>query len=163
RTKSPYRLYALSNLGSFLVLFAFPIVFEPYFPLKMQGRFWALGYLLFAIGCCACAVLTARAQPREPQLPRRDPAPAATLPEGTNPPSLANLALWFALAATASVLFLATTNQLCQDVAVIPLLWILPLGIYLLSLILCFEHPRWFARNWFHATFPLAVFAACFL
>jgi hypothetical protein len=76
---------------------------------------------------------------------------------------MATFALWCALAATASVLFLATTNQLCQDVAVVPLLWVLPLGIYLLSFILCFEHPRWYARKWFHATFPSAIFAACFV
>jgi hypothetical protein len=83
--------------------------------------------------------------------------------ESTDAPNVWNFSLWFALAAAASVLLLATTNQLCQDIAVIPLLWILPLGIYLLSFILCFEHPRWYARNWFHATVPLSLCAACFV
>ncbi len=164
QAKSPYRLYAVSNLGSFLVLFAFPVVLEPRLALKMQGRLWALGYILFAVGCCACALRAARVKHKEAvQLPADSALGAETLAERTNPPRMATFALWFALAATASVLFLATTNQLCQDVAVVPLLWILPLGIYLLSFILCFAHPRWYARNWFHGTFLLAVFAACFL
>jgi hypothetical protein len=161
---SPYRLYAVSNLGSFLVLFAFPIVLEPHLPLKVQGRLWTAGYILFAVSCCASAFLAARGKAQGvTQLQagwQRFGVPSG---ESTGPPSAANFALWFALAATASVVFLATTNQLCQDVAVVPLLWIPPLAIYLLSFILCFEHPRWYARKWFHATFPLALCAACFV
>jgi hypothetical protein len=57
-------------------------------------------------------------------------------------------ALWLALSACGSVMLLATTNQLCQDVAVIPLLWIAPLGLYLLSFIICFQHDRWYSRRW---------------
>jgi hypothetical protein len=65
QTASTYRLYAVSNLGSFLVLFAFPIVLEPHLPLKIQGRLWVIGYFLFAVNCCACAFLAARAKLRE--------------------------------------------------------------------------------------------------
>jgi hypothetical protein len=161
---SPYRLYAVSNFASFLVLFAFPILLEPHLRLKMQGRLWTAGYLLFAASGCACALLAARAQEQEssPGSANRN----ATVGEsGRDPhaPPAASLALWFALAATASVVFLAATNQLCQDIAVVPLLWILPLAIYLLSFILCFEHPRWYARERFHVAFPLALCLACFV
>jgi len=160
--RSPYRLYAVSNLASFLVLFAFPIVLEPRLPLKMQGRLWTAAYILFALGCGACAFLAALAQGAS-RLETSPSRPAGASAQTATPPGVWNFSLWFTLAATASVLFLATTNQLCQDIAVIPLLWILPLAIYLLSFILCFEHPRWYARNGFHGAFPLALCAACFV
>jgi hypothetical protein len=162
-TQSPYRLYAVSNLGSLLALFAFPIAFEPRLPLKAQGRLWTAGYVLFALGCSVCAFRTAAIKRPQNTVPPDLVTLAEVSSNRTKPPRLWNLSLWFALAASASVVFLATTNQLCQDVAVVPLLWILPLVIYLLSFILCFEHPRWYARNWFHAALALALCAACFV
>jgi hypothetical protein len=159
---SPYRLYAVSNFASFLVLFAFPTLLEPHLRLKMQGRLWTAGYLLFAAAGCACAFLAARAQEQESSQAKRNASVGESGPD-PHAPTAASLALWFALAATASVVFLAATNQLCQDIAVVPLLWILPLAIYLLSFIFCFEHPRWYAREWFHVAFPLALCLACFV
>ena len=156
QTKSPYRLYAVSNLGSFLALFAFPIALEPRLPVKQQGRLWTLGYMLFAVGCIVCAFRAATTKRQEAPFEKVEM-------ENTNRPTAWAFLLWFALAAAASVVFLATTNQLCQDVAVVPLLWIVPLGIYLLSFILCFEHPRWYVRNWFHGAFALSLCAACFV
>jgi hypothetical protein len=156
QTESPYRLYAVSNLGSFLALFAFPIALEPSLPVRQQGRLWTLGYTLFAVGCIICAFRAATTKKQETPFEKVEM-------ENTNRPSVWAFSLWFMLAAAASVVFLATTNQLCQDVAVVPLLWILPLGIYLLSFILCFEHPRWYVRNWFQAAFALSLSAACFV
>lgn len=156
QTESPYRLYAVSNLGSFLALFAFPIALEPLMLVKQQGRLWTLGYVLFATGCIACALRSAAHK-------KYRASAAEVSMENTNRPGVRAFLLWFALAAVASVVFLATTNQLCQDLAVVPLLWIVPLGIYLLSFILCFEHPRWYARNWFHGAFVLSLCAACFV
>src|SRR5207344_3218979 len=69
--------------------------------------------------------------------------------------------LWLSLAASASIMLLATTNQICQEVAVIPFLWILPLGLYLLSFILCFESSRWYSRRIFLLALHLAVILAC--
>jgi hypothetical protein len=162
QSESPYRLYAVSNLGSFLALFAFPIALEPHLSLKVQGRVWSAVYLLFAAGCCACAFRSVASKSTKSV---NYPAVPADVVGGANfiAPRLGNYVLWFALAASSSVVFLATTNQLCQDVAVVPLLWILPLGLYLVSFILCFEHPRWYARNWFHAAFALSLSAACFV
>lgn len=163
QTRSPYRLYAISNFGSFLVLFAFPVALEPHLPLKTQGYLWTVGYVLFAVACSTCAFRTAARAQITSTFQNSSAGSVDSPSENIAPPRVLDFALWFALAATPSVVFLATTNQLCQDIAVIPLLWILPLAIYLLSFILCFDHPRWYARNWFHATFPLALCAACFV
>jgi hypothetical protein len=162
---SPYRLYSVSNLGSFLSLLAFPVLLEPRFALRTQGRIWSAAYFLFAGAAALCAVRAAANRHANTDRSR------AEAPESSPVELTAELGsrdtwsrfLWFALSACASVVFLATTNQVCQDVAVVPLLWILPLGIYLLSFILCFEHPRWYRRTWFHAAFGLALFAACFV
>src|SRR6185436_9153266 len=109
------RLYAVSNFASFLVLFAFPILFEPHLRLRIQGRLWTAGYVLFAAAGCACAFLAARAQESSQLSADRN---RTVRRSGRDPeaPTTASFALWFALAATASVVFLAATNQLCQDI-----------------------------------------------
>jgi hypothetical protein len=165
RGASPYRLYSVSNLGSFLSLFAFPVLFEPRFALRTQGRIWSAAYFLFAVACAICAVRAAKnSGPNIDRSRPESPGSSPVAPVGdVDSPGIWSRFLWFALAASASVVFLATTNQVCQDIAVVPLLWILPLGIYLLSFILCFEHRRWYPRTWFHAIFGLALFAACFV
>jgi len=71
--------------------------------------------------------------------------------------------LWLSLAACASALLLATTNQLCKNVAAVPLLWVLPLAIYLLTFTLCFESDRRYSRKWFHPAFALGTFLVCFV
>jgi hypothetical protein len=77
------------------------------------------------------------------------------------PPSRWNRALWLILPATASVLLLATTNKLCQDVAVIPFLWVLPLSLYLLTFIICFDSPRWYGRWLFGALLVICCAVVC--
>ena len=161
---SPYRLYSLSNLASFLAIFAFPLFLEPRLPLKSQGRVWALAYLFYCGACAGCARLLAIAS-RFQRETKFGPSNPQTQAAGSDLATLnlPNYLLWFAFSACASVVFLATTNQLCQEIASVPLLWVLPLAVYLLSFILCFEHERWYARNYFHLTFGFALFAACFL
>ena len=78
-------------------------------------------------------------------------------------PSLGGHLLWLSLSACASVMFLATTNLICQDVAVVPFLWVLPLSLYLLSFIICFDEPCWYSRIVFHPAFAVAIFLACLL
>ena len=138
----PYRLYALSNLGSLLGLLSYPFVLEPALPLPAQGRLWALGFGLFAIGCSFCALPLGRLAARP--LPAANQEVPSAVP-GQTPP-LSRYALWFTLAAVASVMLLAVTNQICQEVAVVPFLWMLPLCLYLLSFILCFEYERLYRR-----------------
>lgn len=154
---SPYRLYALSNLGSFLALWSYPFVVEPWLALKTQARLWSWGYAAFALGCGYCALRIRRHTASEV-----DRADDGNDVEVTRP-GKGTHALWLSLAACASVMFLATTNQMCQDIAVVPFLWVLPLSLYLLSFIICFERDRWYSRRWFHPAFGLGVFLACFV
>ena len=149
---SPYRLYSLSNLGSLLGLLSYPFVFEPLLQLPTQGWMWSGLYALNAAGLFLCAK-TLKMNEGEPITP--------------NPPSPRNLIaprrterfLWIALAGLGSTMLLAVTQAICQDVAVVPLLWVLPLAVYLLSFIICFDHARWYRRGWFHLLLPTLVVA----
>ena len=139
---SPYRLYSLSNLGSLLALVSFPLVIEVQFSRKTQAMLWGCGLIAYAIGCALCAKKLWRHSTEE-----NSPTATATLKtKPTAPPGRWQKFLWLLLPACASVLLLATTNKICQDIAVVPLLWVLPLGLYLLSFIICFDNPRWYRR-----------------
>ncbi len=148
--RSPYRLYALSNLGSLLGLLSYPFLLEPTLPLAGQGWIWSAGFLLFALGCGGCAVLVGHTAP----LPAIHPSPAAA---PTTPVSASLRALWFGLAAIASVMLLATTSHIALAVGVIPFLWMLPLSLYLVSFILCFEYEHWYRRKLWVAIMLLGV------
>ena len=154
---SPYRLYALSNLGALLGLLAYPLVVERVLTLRTQAWLWALLFVLYA-GCCGVAALAqARAVAPMPQ------SAAPTLLPLAPKPGPASVALWIALPCASTVMLLAATNQMCQEVAVVPLLWVLPLALYLLSFVLCFERERWYRRAVFQPLFALAAALACLL
>jgi len=149
---SPYRLYALSNAGSLLALVSFPFFFETQFTRKTQAALWAWSFAAYAVCCGFCAVKLWKANPAATTSTSDDRMPSPA----TRHPSPITKLLWLLLPACASVLLLATTNKICQDVAVIPFLWVLPLVLYLLSFIICFDNPRWYVRP----LFALAVVAA---
>jgi hypothetical protein len=144
---SPYRLYALSNVGSLLGLVSYPLLIEAWLPIKLQALLWTAGFLLFTASMFGCM-----ARMRE----TGGVTAARETGSGSRPP-LRRYLLWFALAACASMLLLATTNQMSQEVAVVPFLWMLPLCLYLLSFILCFDSERWYARGVFSALFALGA------
>jgi hypothetical protein len=157
--ESPYRLYALSNAGSLLGLLSYPFVIEPALQLHVQAWVWTAGYVVSAacFGICAWTAARSRATSSASlENPAAEAAPAAgACPRrdvGWRLPLL-----WAALAACASVQLMATTNYICQEVAVIPFLWVLPLCIYLVSLILAFENSRWYSRAIFHISFAVAA------
>ncbi len=131
---SPYRLFALSNLGSMLALLSYPLLVEPWLALGRQTAIWSAGFVLFAF---PCAVLAWRSRNAEARL---SPADEADKPG----PSLQ--ALWAALAACASTLLLAFTSHMTLNIAAIPFLWVAPLALYLLSFVLCFEASGWYRR-----------------
>lgn len=158
--QSPYRLYALSNLGSFLALLSYPFLVEPWLSLRTQARLWSFGFLAYAAGCAFCAMRVASSSSRENLSPPSQAGDAACEETKLRP---ADFALWLGLAACASTMFLATTNQICQDVAVVPLLWVMPLSLYLLSFVICFEKPGWYSRGLFHPLFAVGLFLVCFL
>ncbi len=147
--KSPYRLYALSNLGSLLGLVTYPVGIEPLLTTGEQQALWSGGFLMFALVCWLCALRSLRSPDgtgSAAAIPDGTGTGAA-LPEPARPEPDARLyLLWIALSACGSTLLLAVTNQMCQEVAVVPFLWVLPLTLYLLSFILCFESDRWYRR-----------------
>src|ERR1051325_9860722 len=154
---SPYRLFALSNAGSLLALVSFPFFFETHFTRIAQARLWMWGLVAY-VGCVAwCALKVWKTGAAEISAP----APGAPLSTVNHQPSTFTKLLWLLLPACASVLLLATTNKICQDVAVIPFLWVLPLALYLLSFIICFDNTRWYARFPFALMFVAAVGAMC--
>ncbi|KFE68973.1 spermidine synthase [Hyalangium minutum] len=141
---SPYRLYALSNVGSFLALLSYPFLVEPYVPRDVQGWGWAAGFAVFLAGAIVCArEVWTRAEAASPVGATSELVPS---PEETERPGLGRQLAWLALSACASVLLLATTNQLSQDVAAGPFLWVMPLALYLLTFILTFEREALYPR-----------------
>jgi protein-L-isoaspartate O-methyltransferase len=153
--KSPYRLYALSNVGSLLALLTFPFVFEPALELGSLSSLWSIGFVVFAI-LCAVSAYRSLLQPsalRERRAENRFDRTTLAAPK------LWQRLIWVALPAWASMMLLATTNHVCQDVAVVPFLWVAPLSIYLLSFIISFDHPRWYSRSYYSAASAVMLLA----
>jgi hypothetical protein len=151
----PYRLYSLSNFGSLLALVTYPVLVEPLLTLRAQGWMWSGLYLVFACVAGYVAFLSHKPSPI--------PSEIQTQPElaSQERPKTGTILLWIALSATASILLLAVTNEITQEVAPIPFLWIVPLTLYLLSFIFAFENERWYQRIPF--TFLLLIGSAGFL
>jgi hypothetical protein len=137
--RPPYWLYAVSNGGSLLALLSYPLLIEPVFPLITQGRLWAAGFALFAL--LTISILL-RGRPRINPFP----APAANHSPQTPTHISHHQLMWVALSATASVLLLATTSQLTQEIPPIPFLWVLPLAVYLLSFVVAFSGDDRYSR-----------------
>ena len=138
--RSPYALYAFSNVGSLLGLLTYPVFVEPNLGLATQGWVWSLGFGLFILltGYGALRSLRSKAA--------RDPGPAPVIEAGPRP-GRGVQAMWLALSAAASLMMLATTGHITQEVAVIPFLWVLPLSLYLLTFIIAFSDERWYFRR----------------
>ncbi len=146
----PYRYFALSNAGSLAALLLYPIALEPALKGHNQAWFWSAAYFLFALLCIVAASLVSRTPVAL--------EPASDVPD-TSPDALPRslVALWVALAACASTLLLTVTNLLTQNIAPMPLLWVVPLSIYLFTFILCFESSRWYQRWLFLPALPFAL------
>ena len=126
----PYPLYAASNLGSFAGLLSYPLVVEPLLTLEQQSLVWSAGYALLVLMVAACALTV-------------PPASVEAVPEAAGPaPSARRLLHWVALAAVPSGLMLSTTTHLTTDIVAVPMLWVLPLALYLLSFVIAFAARR---------------------
>ena len=132
---NPYRLFAVSNLGSLVALLGYPFLLEPYLGGAGQVSLWSWLFAAFAVLCATVAWLTPKAAAEAP--------PVQEAPSGES-----HYLLWLALSATGSVLLLAVTNHLTQNVASVPLLWLVPLTLYLASFIVTFESEGWYRREW---------------
>ena len=139
-----YRLFALSNFGSLLALISYPFVFEPWTAALAQSWGWTAAYVAFVALCAASAVYSMRKQ-----VAAADPAEAVTVPSPGPPPSARDYAAWLLLSAMGAVMLLAVTNHITNDIASVPFLWILPLTLYLVTFILCFEGRGWYRRTIF--------------
>ncbi|HYA46659.1 MAG TPA: fused MFS/spermidine synthase [Burkholderiales bacterium] len=144
---APYRLFALSNLGSMLALISYPLLVEPWLLLGQQAKGWSAGFVLFA---SLCGGLAWRSREADASLPPK---------ESARRPGLGLKALWAGLAACASMLLLAFTSHMTLNIAAIPFLWVVPLALYLLSFVLCFEASGWY-RRWLFLPLLAAGFAA---
>jgi hypothetical protein len=144
----PYRLFALSNLASLAALVAYPLGVEPVLSLNRQFLAWSAAYLGFFLLTGLAALRGA------PKQPRGGPYRLGS--------SVAQSFVWIALAACASTLWLAIANHLSQEVAAVPFLWILPLGLYLLSFILCFDREGWYRPRVYRWILPVAWLAMSF-
>ena len=148
RFDSPYRLFALSNLASLAALLAYPVAIEQWIATRAQALLWSWGYAAFAIACGVAAMAGLRgASGAAGGAPGAMSEPA---------PGVSERLQWVLLPAIASYLLLAITYHLTQNVASIPFLWVLPLTLYLLTFILCFDGRGWYRRGVF---FPASVVA----
>jgi len=151
-SRTPYRLYALSNAGSLVALLSYPFLFEPLLSVRAQAYVWAGAYVVFTIGAGLLALRVARRQPDAAAQASPIAAPAVE-----ERPSVGVRILWLSLAAIASTLLISVTNQITQEVAPIPFLWVLPLSIYLLTFILAFSGAKLYSRRVFAPAYYLAA------
>lgn len=158
-----YRLFSLSNLAALVALVSYPFLIEPLMPMSTQILWWSAGFVLFVLGVGVLAFRRfLRASSPASGLKESRPAPALLLRESAArqkvpAPGRGRLAAWFGLSATGALLLVATSSHITRDVASVPFLWILPLSLYLLSFVLCFESDRWY-RRWLFL--PLAAVSA---
>jgi hypothetical protein len=174
----PYRLYALSNAGSLLALVTYPILIEPWISTSHQALAWSAAYVVVVLLCATIALGGRGFNPAASDVFRSGvstpeagvPGPPSSIagigvaeviasvvaPAITRAPVDLRL-LWLALAACSSALLLGVTNHITQNIASVPFLWILPLGLYLLSFILCFDARSWYRRGVFLRLLGIAV------
>lgn len=149
----PYFLYGASNLGSLLGLLAYPALLEPNLSLDAQSHLWSAAYVVAGLLTAGCAVFVWRApeRPATPNTPARpDPAPAGGL-------RIARRLRWVLLALVPSSMMLGVTTYLSTDIAAIPLLWVIPLAIYLLTFILAFARRPPLPHRLMVSTLPVAL------
>ncbi len=149
----PYFLYASSNIGSFLALLSYPIVFEPMFTLRMQNWMWTGGYVLLIVLIAACGFLLLKSPPYV--------APSAS--SAAAAPSWLLRLRWIFLAAVPSGLLIAVTAHISTDVAAAPLLWVLPLSLYLLTWVLVFQGRPLIPHKFVLLLQPLAIGGVIYL
>lgn len=150
----PYKFFALSNLASFLGLLAYPFLVEPNLTLRGQSLLWSGAYAVFVSLALGAALFSVKGGAG-----LSSPVSDAQILTGHNqqPPSFREQVLWVLLSCTSSVLLLSVTNHLTQNVTSIPFLWIIPLSLYLLSFIFCFDYENLYRRKWYVWPLMLAL------
>jgi len=155
--RSPYRLFALSNLASMLALLGYPFLLEPWVATRMQAWGWSTAYVVFVGLCVLAARRSVRGMAVTVAPTTQVESNAAEYPDANERPAISRQLLWCALAATSSALLLAITSHITQNIAAVPLLWVVPLSLYLISFILCFDGMGWYRREIFLAMLAAAL------
>ena len=155
-----YRLYALSNAGSLAALLSYPFFVDPLLSVTDQSLVWSLMFCLFVLVQGVVALGLFRVQTPEQKHHSKQGLSASTDKISNRAQGWMLKASWLALPALASTVLLVVTNHICQNVAVMPFLWILPLSLYLLSFIICFDSPQWYKPKW---TAALTLAAICLI
>ncbi|UYO52603.1 spermidine synthase [Rhodopseudomonas palustris] len=148
--RDPYFLYAASNIGSFLALLSYPVLLEPLLTLRLQNLMWTAGYGVLILLIAACGVLLLRA-------PAAAAADVIADDQDVPAPSWLTAGRWVFLAAVPSGLLIAVTAHISTDVAAAPLLWVLPLSLYLLTWVLVFQSRPLLPHKWMLALQPIAI------
>jgi hypothetical protein len=138
-----YRLFALSNFGSLLALISYPFAFEPWITTAAQSWGWSVAYVAFVALCAVSALYSLR------RGTAADAPEAVTAPDAGPSPGPGDYAAWLLLSGMGAFMLLAVTNHITHDIASVPFLWILPLTLYLVTFILCFEGRGWYQRRIF--------------
>ena len=141
----PYRLFGLSNLSSLLGLLAYPFLVEPAFTLRQQSEGWSVAFAVFVILCLIVAIVSSGNVATEAAPQDKKEVDRAAL----HPPLIREQIIWLLLSCCSSSLLLAVTNHLTQNVASVPFLWILPLSLYLLTFVICFDYEQFYNRKIF--------------
>lgn len=147
--RNPYWLYAASNAGSLIGLLAYPLLIEPWLGLRAQSRWWSAGYVALAALVAVCALLLWRSG--------EGAKPEAADAGSRSSVSVTQRLRWVLLAAAPSSLMLSVTTHLSMEVAAMPLLWVVPLAIYLVTFILVFAQRQWLKVRWMVAALPWVV------
>lgn len=156
--ETPYRLFALSNAGSLLGLLSYPFLFEPTLSVRAQSSFWSISFFLYVICFVWCGAKTLK-KPKKEALKAMARARVGEQEDQMKPASTPfnEWFPWVLLPACASLLLLAITNQISQNISVVPFLWVLPLSLYLLSFILCFSGTWSYNRRLWTPLFILST------
>jgi hypothetical protein len=152
--REPYFLYAVSNVGSLLALLSYPFVFEPLTTLGLQRSLWSIGFYALIVLVAACGFLVLRS--RSADVPLAEPETNAETTPAT-PPTWRDAATWMVLAAVPAGLLIAVTAHLSTDVAAAPLLWVIPLALYLLTFIIVFQPRPILPHDWMVKIQPLFI------
>ena len=157
---SPYRLFALSNLASMIALLGYPFLFEPWVTTRQQAIGWSIGFGVFAASIAASAWFGLRGRGEDgnarPSDTTRNPLVDATANIGV--PGRREKLTWVALSGLGAIMLLAISNHLTQNISSIPLMWMVPLALYLLTFILCFD-ARQASSGWYRRSLFLPLLA----
>jgi hypothetical protein len=159
---SPFRLYALSNLGSFLALICYPFLLEPLLDLQQQSSLWSIAFMGYSALSAWLLFKVSRQPLRTDQPSLEQSARESHQARWIDPPTRQQKLVWILLPAISSMLLLSVTNQLTQEIAVIPFLWVLPLAVYLLSFTLTFAERNWYKPGWVVALLAISLLLLSF-